>query len=99
MVVGILKTLSRGVLEIIAPLIKMIVAEVIKSLLVEFNKVNPQDTLLVCTSLYPIIDTKLEPLVEKTDTELDDAAVKGMMKGMEEFAEEVGIVLPNLDDD
>ena len=93
------KSIVKGVYDVIAPIIEMIVAQAVKLIFEEFYKINPEDAELTAVSLYPVIDTKLEPLAEKTETKLDDAGVVGMMRGMEEFADSKGIDLPNLDDD
>ena len=94
-----LKIGIKSILEGLAPVIKLILNEVIRLVFAEFYAKNPEDAKLVAVSLYPTIDTKLEDVVEKSDTELDDAAVEGIKNGLEAFAQDVGLDLPNIDED
>jgi hypothetical protein len=94
-----LNKMFKGVLDVIAPVVELIVTQAVKLAFEEFYKNNPDDAELTVVSLYPVIDTKLEPLAEKTDTKLDDAGVRGLKQGIEAFAGGHGIELPNLDND
>ena len=86
-------------MDVVAPIIELVVSQAVKLVLDEFNKNSPQDARLTVVSLYPLVDVKLEPIVEKTDTEVDDALVHGIMAGIEMFANSNKIDLPNLDED
>lgn len=85
--------------DIISPLVKIIVEQATYLLLKEMAGNNLQDAKLTAIELYPVIDVKLEKLVKKTDTAIDDAVVEGVMKGIETFAKEVDLQLPNIDED
>ncbi|MFX0181982.1 MAG: hypothetical protein ACFE95_02770 [Candidatus Hodarchaeota archaeon] len=85
--------------DIIAPLVKIIVTQVTYMLMKELNDKSPSDAELVAYELYPITDVKLEEMVGKTDTPIDDAVVDGVLEGLEQIADEEGWELPNLDDD
>jgi hypothetical protein len=94
-----LSKVKKGLLDLIAPIIELAVRQAVLLLLNEFAKRNPEDARLTAFELYPIADTKLEPIAEKTATKLDDAGVHGMMRGMEDYAKNNNFTLPNLDDD
>ena len=85
--------------DIIAPLVKIVVTQVTYMLMKELGDKKPEDAELVAFELYPIIDVKLEELVGKSDTPIDDAVVEGIMEGLEQIADESEWELPNLDDD
>ena len=93
------KWVLKGLSDVIAPIIEMVVTQSVNLLMQEFWDRNPDDAKLTAITLYPVVDTKLENLVEKTETKLDDAGVIGIKKGLEQFAGGHGIELPNLDDD
>ena len=92
-------SIRNFILDQIAPIIKLVIKEVIKLLFTNFLKKEPVHGKVAIVSLYPIIDVELEPLTEKTLTEYDDAIVDGVKEGLEEVAQEHGIVLPELDED
>jgi len=85
--------------DIIAPLVKIVVTQVTYMLMKELHDKKPEDAELVAYELYPIIDVKLETLVGKSDTPIDNAVVEGVMEGLEQIAKEVSWKLPNLDED
>lgn len=81
------------------PIVELVAREAAKVAFNEFIDADSENGTLTLASLYPIVDVKLEKVVEKTKTTLDDAFVKGFKEGMESVAEDYGIVLSNLDDD
>ena len=50
-------------------------------------------------SIYPQIDTRVEALAAKTDTKVDDNAVKAVKEACEELAAANGFTLSNVDAD
>ena len=87
----------NAILEGLAPVIKLVLNEVIKIMFREFYAKDPMNAKLVAVELYPILDVKLENIVGDTETILDDAAVAGVMEGIEVFAREANFDLPDLD--
>lgn len=49
--------------------------------------------------LYIMFDLIVEDAAQRTETELDDVAVSEVKEGMEIKAGELGVTLPNLDED
>jgi len=91
--------IAEAIDDVIAPLIKIIVEQASYMLLIEFKEKSEEDAHLTAVELYPVLDVKLEKLAAKTETPIDDAIVEGLMDGIETFASEEGLDLPNLDDD
>jgi len=89
----------NGILELLAPVIRMAVHNVLKNLLSEFVVKNPTHAKVVLASLYPAVDAELEPLVDTTPTELDNAAIAAIKQAIEEVAVENGVQLSNVDAD
>lgn len=94
-----MKKLQNDIIDGLAPIIKALLREVLSSVLEEFIKKDPMNAKLLLVSTYPAIDVKLQPLTEKTDTQLDNAAVSGVMEAFEKVAKDNNFSLPNLDDD
>ena len=91
--------LGGWVLDALAPVIQQIVKQVVEVLFEKFLDTSEMHAKVVMVSLYPVIDVELETLVLTTDTDLDDAVVRGIKAGMETIAKERQIQLPNLDQD
>jgi len=87
------------ILNGLAPIIKLLIREVLGIVLQDFIEKNPEDAKLVMFSTYPGIDVKLQKLVKDTETDLDDAVVDGTLEAFEAVAKKNGFELPNLDDD
>jgi len=91
--------LKDMILNMLAPIIKKVAKDVLKTLIARFFEKAPNETKVVLMAAYPGIDVYLEDVVEKTKTELDDAVVEALMEAMEEEATNHGLILPNLDND
>jgi len=91
--------MKEKILNAIAPIIREILSRVLYILFTKLIEKNPQSGKVAIVSLYPIIDVEIEPIIEKTETELDDAVVDAIKEAMEKVAEENGFELPNLDED
>lgn len=97
---NLLKKLGDGILEKLLPLLKPFVIDVIRSYI--FNPLqekNPQVHKEVLVIAYPLIDIHAEDWASKTENQYDDFGVACVKEAIEEEAKEVGITLPNLDND
>ena len=88
-----------NMIELLAPLIEMVIYNVLKNLFTTFVHAQPIHAKVVLASMYPGVDGELEPLIEGTPTKLDDAAVKAIKRAIEDVAAECGLVLSNVDND
>ena len=86
-------------MPIIAPIVKMILSEVIKYAFGEFLKKDATNAKVAIVSLYPPIDVSLQNITSKTPSEIDNAVVDGIKEGIEYVANVNDIELPNLDND
>jgi len=96
---GALSGIKDMVLNMLAPIVRKVAKDVLKAFLVRAFEKTPTEAHIIMLAVYPGVDVYLEDLVEKTDTELDNAVVAALMEAMEEVAAEEGFELPNLDDD
>ena len=87
------------IFDALAPLVKIITEQVMTVLFRKLVAREPEHGKVLLTSLYPVVDVELEGIFDSTPNELDDAAVDGLKAAMETVAKEVGITLPNLDQD
>lgn len=85
--------------ELLAPIVRFVVDQVIKVLMIGLRKEDESLAEVVAVALYPIADVELEDAFEKTDTKVDDAIIDGVKSGLEKVAAEWQLELPNLDDD
>lgn len=91
--------LLKGLSDLLAPIVKILVKEVLDF---AWGKVNEQDPIALKTALVAIYgptDVYLEDMVEKTETEIDDSIVQALMESAEDAAELYEFELPQLDDD
>lgn len=58
---------------------------------------DPVGAKLAVAEVYPLIDTKLEDWVKKSETQVDDNAVTKAKEVCEELAAEWGMALSNVD--
>jgi len=91
--------MKEKILNMIAPIIREIISKVIYFLFDKLLEKNPEHGKVALVALYPIIDVEIEPIVEKTDSDIDDAIIDAIKEAMEKVAEENGFELPNLDED
>ena len=88
-----------NILELLAPVVELVIYNVLKNLLGTFVVSQPLHAKVVLASLYPSVDAELEPLVDATPTKLDNAAVSAIKRAIEEVAADNGITLSNVDGD
>jgi hypothetical protein len=86
-------------LDVLAPAIEVGAKMAIEAFLKYAMEKEPTHTKVLIASLYPVIDCELEPVVEKTPSELDNAIVSAIKDAMEQTAEAAGFTLENLDED
>jgi len=86
-------------LELLAPVIGMVLKQVLTPLLTGLMTRQPTHGAVALATLYPIIDAELEPLTEKTDTALDNSALSAVKKVIEDVAKQFGVELSNVDGD
>jgi len=91
--------MSNKLLELLAPVIGMVLKQVLTPLLTGLMTRQPVHGAVTLATLYPVIDAELEPLTDKTDTALDDCAVTTVKKVIEDVAEQYGVELSNVDGD
>lgn len=89
----------NGLIELLAPMVEMIVHNVLKSVLSAFVEKQPTHARVVLATMYPGVDAELEPLVEGTPTKLDDAVITAVKKAIEDVATAYAIPLSNVDAD
>ena len=90
----ILKMLGTKAVELGAPLIENALDQNVEKVLDRLHSKNPERHKHVCQALY-IGLAELEPIVDETKTNLDDAAVEGFRKGIEKSANTHGVELPS----
>ena len=91
--------MKEKILNMIAPIIREILSKVIYFLFDKLLEKNPVHGKVALVALYPIVDVEIESIVEKTDSDIDDAIVDAIKEAMEKVADENGFELPNLDED
>ncbi len=91
--------MKDAILELIAPLIKTVLGNVLRVLFGALVEKNPEHGKVAIASLYPIVDVELEALVEGTPNKVDDAVCEAVMEAIENVAAENNIQLSNVDTD
>lgn len=91
--------IANAVLNSFAPVLKPIIKSYFKLGLDKFKEASPEAHKTTLASLYPSVDVHLEQLTEKTETDIDDIIIDAIKESIEDSAKEVGVTLPNLDND
>lgn len=88
-----------NLIEALAPMVEMVVFNTLKFVFGKLLEAQPVHGAVILASMYPAIDVEVEPIVMATPTALDNAAVSGVKRAIENVAAEHNIPLSNLDAD
>jgi hypothetical protein len=93
--------LLEGIIDRFWPLFEPLLKDVIKNVLLKPLKSldDGRAYQVYLASAYAPTDVYLEEVVAKTETEIDDKVVALVKTVYEEEARDLGLELPNLDDD
>ena len=91
--------IKNTILNALAPIVELLVKEALKLGLKELFAKDFHNGAVVVASLYPVMDVPVENAVEKTETDIDDAAVDGIKAALEWASEEYDVPISNVDDD
>ncbi len=91
--------MKEQLLNLLAPVIKLALEQVLKPLLQSLMEREPEHGAVALATLYPVVDAELEPLSERSGTDLDDAAVSAVKSVIESVAGEFKVPLANVDED
>lgn len=95
----ILSNVLNADLETIASIILEPLDKLVKYGLDNWKEKDESDLKAHLLTLYVYFDVFFQDLAEQTETKIDDKIVLEIMQGIEAKAKELGLELPNLDQD